>query len=81
MGAATAIIKHQIRTIRAEWDAVCDKAALDPVDKDLLDQRIFFSPFIFEDAPAPLFVNLDRPVAYTVLQRVMHFTNPPAARF
>ena len=50
-GSATAIITHQIRTIRAAWDRVCDEAALGQVDRALLSQRIFLNPFIFEDAP------------------------------
>lgn len=50
-GSATAIITHQIGTIRAAWDRVCDEAALGQVDRALLSQRIFLNPFIFEGVP------------------------------
>jgi serine/threonine-protein kinase HipA len=47
--AALAIVEHQLRTLIAHWENVCDEAALSPVDRSLLWGRQFLNPFAFED--------------------------------
>jgi len=46
-GKAQAIIAHQVRTITARWEAVCDEAGLTEVDRALLWRRQFLNPFAF----------------------------------
>ncbi|MGB5493733.1 MAG: type II toxin-antitoxin system HipA family toxin, partial [Sedimenticolaceae bacterium] len=46
---ALAIVEHQLRTLIAHWENVCDEAALSPVDRSLLWGRQFLNPFAFED--------------------------------
>lgn len=45
---ASSIITAQIDCIKANWDAVCDEAALPEVDRKLLWGRQFLNPFAFE---------------------------------
>jgi serine/threonine-protein kinase HipA len=45
---AKAIIAHQAATIKAEWTAVCDEAALSEVDRAVLWGRAFLNAFAFE---------------------------------
>lgn len=52
--AAEEIIGRLITTIRDEWDDICGEAALTEVERNLLEQRIFLNPFIFEGAPSRL---------------------------
>ena len=47
--AALAIVEHQLRTLIAHWENVCDEAALSPVDRAFLWGRQFLNPFAFED--------------------------------
>jgi serine/threonine-protein kinase HipA len=49
--AAEDIIARQMDALRAGWDEVCEEASLNEVERNLLDQRIFLNPFIFEGAP------------------------------
>jgi serine/threonine-protein kinase HipA len=49
--AAQQIIARQIEVIHAHWQAVCDEASLNRVERNLFEQRIFLNPFIFEGAP------------------------------
>ncbi len=46
---ALAIVEHQLRTLIAHWEDVCDEAALSPVDRAFLRGRQFLNPFAFED--------------------------------
>lgn len=46
---AIAIVEHQLRTLIAHWDRVCDEAALSAVDRAFLWGRQFLNPFAFED--------------------------------
>jgi serine/threonine-protein kinase HipA len=48
---ARAIILHQVNTIRAHWDGICDEAKLSAADRALLYGRQFLNPFAFYDAP------------------------------
>lgn len=52
--AAEDIIVRQIHDLRAAWDDVCTAAALNEVERNILQQRIFLNPFIFEGAPESL---------------------------
>lgn len=45
---AIALIAHQVRTIRARFDAVCAAAALSEVDRRALWGRQFLNPFAFQ---------------------------------
>src|SRR4029078_8604461 len=51
-GDALELARHQIATVRARWDAVCEEADLSEVDRNLLWRRQFLNPFAFEGAPA-----------------------------
>ena len=42
---ARGIASDQVRIIRERWDAVCDEAALSPVDRRTLRERQFLNPF------------------------------------
>lgn len=46
------LIVAQIESIRRRFDAVCDEAGLNGVDRRLLRTRQFLNPFAFEGAPA-----------------------------
>ncbi len=46
---ALAIVEHQLTTLIAHWEDVCDEAALSPVDRAFLWGRQFLNPFAFED--------------------------------
>jgi serine/threonine-protein kinase HipA len=52
--AAETLIARQIRALRSAWDEVAVEAKLSPVERALLEQRIFLNPFIFEGAPPRL---------------------------
>ncbi|MBS0547746.1 MAG: type II toxin-antitoxin system HipA family toxin [Proteobacteria bacterium] len=52
--SAEALIARQIRSLRAAWDEVTAEARLSPIERALLEQRIFLNPFIFEGAPPRL---------------------------
>ncbi|WP_144630304.1 type II toxin-antitoxin system HipA family toxin [Bordetella genomosp. 13] len=54
---AMQIIVDQLETVRERWAGVCNDAQLNDVDRRLLWGRMFFNPFIFEDAPQAI---LDR---------------------
>jgi serine/threonine-protein kinase HipA len=51
---ATAIAARQITTIKREWQAICDEAALSTVDRALFWRRQFLNPYAFEGAPEEL---------------------------
>lgn len=44
------IILQQIEVIRAAWDAVCNEADMNTVERNVYGQRIFLNPYIFEGA-------------------------------
>jgi serine/threonine-protein kinase HipA len=48
---ALALVTDQIRKILAQWEAICDEAALTVVDRQLFWRRQFLNPFAFEGAP------------------------------
>jgi serine/threonine-protein kinase HipA len=52
--AAEAIAADQIKTIRDNWDGVCDEASLSQIDKGLFWRRQFLNPYAFEGAPETL---------------------------
>ena len=53
---ARELIDHQVDTIVAGWDDVCDAAELAQVDRDLLRGRQFLNDYAFEGyGPAPSF--------------------------
>ena len=47
-GRARAIISSQLKTIRAQWETVCDEADLSEVDRTYLWGRQFLNPFALE---------------------------------
>jgi serine/threonine-protein kinase HipA len=47
--AARAIVDQQKAIIEAQWNRVCDEAALSQVDRALLWGRQFLNPFVFEE--------------------------------
>lgn len=47
--AARAVIDAQVATIRARFDAVCEAAALPPVEREALRTRSFLNHYAFED--------------------------------
>lgn len=51
---ASSIARHQIKTIRDRWGAICTEAKLSAVDRSYLWQRQFLNPYAFIDAPAEL---------------------------
>ena len=46
--AATTIIQNMLATVRAEWQATCDEANLSAIEHNLLWERVFLNPYIFE---------------------------------
>lgn len=48
---AVSIINNQVRVISAEWNKLCDEAALSAIDRAFLRRRQFLNPFAFFDAP------------------------------
>lgn len=46
---AAALIERQIETIAQNWSALCDEAALTPVDAKLLAGRQFLNPYCTQD--------------------------------
>lgn len=53
--AAEEIIGGQIDAIRGDWDAVCEEASLNEVERHLFGQRLFLNPFVFEGVSNDLF--------------------------
>ncbi|WP_417814631.1 type II toxin-antitoxin system HipA family toxin [Thalassospira alkalitolerans] len=51
---AIAIVKHQIMTIKASWDAVCTEASLSEIDANLLKARMFLNEYAFYDTSEEL---------------------------
>lgn len=47
--AAMEIIEHQLSSLLAHWDVVCDEAALTETDRAFLWRRQFLNPYAFED--------------------------------
>jgi serine/threonine-protein kinase HipA len=47
-GRARTIINDQLRTIRTQWEGVCDEANLNEVDRAFLWNRQFLNPFALE---------------------------------
>lgn len=45
---AEAIVRAQIDTIRSSWEEVCGEAELAPVERAILENRMFLNPYIFE---------------------------------
>jgi len=45
---AQEIIDHQLESIKANWDAVCDEAKLPELERRMLWERQFMNPFAFE---------------------------------
>jgi len=45
---AAGIIEDMLATVRTEWEATCNEASLPNVDRNLLWERIFLNPSIFE---------------------------------
>ncbi|XDZ66689.1 type II toxin-antitoxin system HipA family toxin [Alphaproteobacteria bacterium LSUCC0684] len=45
---AAEIIQDMLATVRTEWEATCNEASLSDVDRNLLWERIFLNPYIFE---------------------------------
>jgi serine/threonine-protein kinase HipA len=56
--SAKAIILYQVKTIRANWERVCDEAGLAETDRRLLWGRQFLNPFAFYDAPPEIRIDL-----------------------
>lgn len=52
--AAQEIIIRQIGIIRDAWGVTCEEAEMTEVERNLLDQRAFLNPFIYEGAPGRL---------------------------
>ncbi|TDO02528.1 hypothetical protein [Halomonas ventosae] len=52
LAQAREIIDQQLATIREQWEAVCDEAALSTVDRNFLWGRLFLNPFALEDYTA-----------------------------
>lgn len=48
---AIELITHCIRSVRDNWEAICDEASLSEVDRKFLWGRAFLNPFIFENTP------------------------------
>lgn len=46
--AATTIVQNMLATVRTEWQATCDEASLSAVERNLLWERAFLNPYIFE---------------------------------
>ena len=44
----SAIIDHQVETIRENWDEVCDEAGLAKGERDMMLGGQFLNPFAFE---------------------------------
>jgi serine/threonine-protein kinase HipA len=49
-----AIVKHQVQSIRDNWDRVCDEAQLMVADRRLFWHRQFLNPFAFFGAPGEI---------------------------
>jgi serine/threonine-protein kinase HipA len=46
---ALAIIENLIMAVLENWNKVCDRAMLSPIDRAHLWRRQFLNPFVFED--------------------------------
>lgn len=51
---AIRIVNHQVSVIEYEWQATCDEAGLNEVDRALFWRRQFLNPFAFLDVPEGL---------------------------
>lgn len=49
--AAKAMINAQLETIRTHWQAVCDEAGLNEVNRNFLWGRQFLNPYALQDWP------------------------------
>jgi transcriptional regulator with XRE-family HTH domain len=56
--AAENLIADQIKRIQAAWPEVAQDANLTEIDRAILAGRLFFNPFVFEDAPPRLSASL-----------------------
>jgi len=45
---AASMIQDMLASVRTEWEATCAEASLSDVDQNILWQRIFLNPSIFE---------------------------------
>lgn len=52
--SAQELVAEQIDVLRGTWDEVCEEAALNEVERNLLRQSIFLNPFAFEGTPETL---------------------------
>ena len=52
--AAQALIAEQMEKICAAWPQTIEEAELSETDRRLLAERMFFNPFVFEEAPPQL---------------------------
>lgn len=52
--AARALIAEQMEKICAAWPQTIEEAELSETDRRLLAERMFFNPFVFEEAPPQL---------------------------
>ena len=52
--SAKGIIKHQIQSIRDNWDRVCDEAQLTEADRQLFWRRQFLNPSAFFGSPVEI---------------------------
>ncbi|WP_217497435.1 hypothetical protein [Trinickia violacea] len=52
--SAESLIAKQIEGIRAYWASVAQEAGLSEIEQGILRGRVFFNPYIFEDAPERL---------------------------
>lgn len=48
------MIIGKIEAMKAGWKDVCKESDLSEVERNMLEQRVFFNPFIFESAPERL---------------------------
>ncbi|MGK5085035.1 hypothetical protein WDW37_17235 [Bdellovibrionota bacterium FG-1] len=43
------LIENQVKKMVKNWDAVCDLAELNTIDRKLLGSRQFLNPYVFEN--------------------------------
>lgn len=48
---AVALMSHSIKTVRENWETLCEEVSLSEVDRKVLWGRVFLNPFIFEGTP------------------------------
>ena len=51
---AEEIMAHQLSTIRADWDEICEEAALTDFEQEVFSERMFLNEFVFEGSPVGL---------------------------